>query len=134
MDISEVNPDGNVYQIKDATARTQITALSDRIKNDNILSDFETISLGTTPETAVTMQYDGFVFASWTSLQGGQGYDRGIVVNNNEAVRTIGTVVSTGMSITVNTPVKKGDVVYMTMSSHYSAKARFYKMRDYTGR
>lgn len=134
MDISEVNPDGNVYQIKDATARAQITALSDQIKNDNILSAFETVSIGTSPETAATMQYDGFVFASWTNLQGGQGYDRSIVVNNNEAARTIGTVVSTGMSITINTPVKKGDTVYMTQSSSYSAKARFYKMRDYTGR
>lgn len=28
MEISEVNPDGNVYQLKDATARTQIAELA----------------------------------------------------------------------------------------------------------
>lgn len=38
MEISEVNPDGNVYQLKDATARSEIT----QIKAQNIYSGEET--------------------------------------------------------------------------------------------
>lgn len=37
MEISEVNPDGNVYQLKDATARTQIS----QIKEQNVYSTEE---------------------------------------------------------------------------------------------
>ena len=38
MEISEVNPDGNVYQIKDATARTEIA----QIKAQSVYSTEET--------------------------------------------------------------------------------------------
>lgn len=40
MEISEINPDGNVYQLKDATARTQIAELA--AKGDYTTTEIDT--------------------------------------------------------------------------------------------
>lgn len=94
----------------------------DYIRNQNILSDYEAVTF---PFTA---QYDGELVATAT-------------VNNSTILSINGTVIGTAVysrgidtvSNSVSIAFKKSDVI-TAQGAYSSAFARYYKLRDYTGR
>lgn len=96
------------------------------VKNQNLLSDLENITLSTNGSNPSIMEYDGFlicyhnyghIIVNGTSFPLGQAQPSGVY--NVENTNTI--------------PVKKGDSVYTDVTPTRSI-ARFYKQRDYGGR
>lgn len=78
------------------------------IKNQNVLSSIETVSLS---NTSVTMQYDG-------------------IINGIGTVTVNGTTVATNSAFSI--PFNKGDVIAGT-GNVSTVTVRYYKLRDYTG-
>jgi hypothetical protein len=106
----------------------------DRINKDNLLSEWEDITLPSTAATAITMDYDGFIYVdayadgsqvgAWVNL-----YVNGKLFRNRVDVSTYNI---SAPSVTV--PVKKGDVVYLQGQNMKTKRAAFYKQRYYGGR
>jgi hypothetical protein len=102
----------------------------DRSNKDNLLSEWEDITLPTSAATAITMDYDGYLHTE-------------VLLDRTESVRMYinGAALSIGDNSSnnsqyvawSNTPVKKGDVIYVTRAPERS-KAAFYKQRYYGGR
>lgn len=103
------------------------------IRDQNVLSEWEAITLPTTAATAITMDYDGYIQISANALSSGQCYARLIV--NDTAIGN-GNTYTADFTINEQIYVQKGDVVYLNVlrMTVNSTKARFYKLRDYTGR
>lgn len=112
-------------------------AVATYVRNQNILSDWETITPTSSNPYTYTAPYDGIIAFDnhqWTSTNN-LGY---VLVNgvgcNNFGQIDGGTVVGqhfASMSVTV----KKGDVVTSTTNSTgWDWKARWYKLRDYSDR
>jgi hypothetical protein len=103
------------------------------IRNQNILSDWENI---TVPAGGYTAPYDGFIAAATGAFTGSGNL--GCIKVNNMSCNSWG-IVPGGTSISANmlssgALVKKGDVVTIVGGSSLTVKARFYKLRDYSGR
>lgn len=101
--------------------------VSEYIRNQNVLSDIEIVTIGNTAETATTMQYDGFI---WYSSYAGPSASSQVYVNGQMVSNISGWP-------TITIPVNKGDMVYIVGSQTYGTDgvfARWYKLRDYTGR
>jgi hypothetical protein len=100
--------------------------MAEYIRNQNVLSEWEDITLPTSVETAITMQYDGIICAT---LKGKAGNTFDIYVNGIPLYSSVSRD-------TVTVPFKKGDTVYcvLTGSTTETNYVRYYKLRDYTGR
>lgn len=112
---------------EDSTVTEPEVVTPEYIRNQNILSDYEAVTIGATAGAATTMQYDGFIIFA----KGNTTLSK-IFINNVEVSYACNIA---GTAITVNIPVNKGDAVYITnqQTSDYT-KAAFYKLRDYRGR
>jgi hypothetical protein len=100
--------------------------MAEYIRKQNVLSEWEDITLPTSVETAITMQYDGIICAT---LKGKAGNTFDIYVNGIPLYSSVSRD-------TVTVPFKKGDTVYcvLTGSTTETNYVRYYKLRDYTGR
>ena len=88
--------------------------------NDNVLSDIETVTL------PMTAPYDGELIA----VASNGGY---ITFSINGSQYTVGSL--TGLTSTSGLPIKKGDVLTLqALVGTAGFTARYYKLRDYTGR
>ena len=94
--------------------------VAEYIRNQNVLSDIETVTL---PMTAL---YDGELIAV-----GSNGGYVTFSINGNQY--TVGS--SAGMTVTSGLSIKKGDVLNLqALVGTAGFTARYYKLRDYSGR
>jgi len=108
--------------------------VAEYIRNQNVLSDYESITLPTTAATAMTMPYDGvYILANY-----GVSFVHDIYLNGNKISVGITGNESTGASTSSTILFKKGDTMYRSLSSYaqssLSEHVAYYKLRDYTGR
>ena len=98
------------------------------VQNQNLLSDFEDIVISVDPRKPTRMEYDGYVTAiDDTSSMGVRLAINGVPVGCAEENKTASTVVTVFVA-------KNDDLCLGYASSDRVAKARFYKLRDYTNR
>lgn len=110
------------------TKKVSVENLFKYVRNQNILSDYENITIGKTVETATTMQYDGYINIMANST--GTLY----VYLNGETLIYYRIAGASYCDLPVTIAVKKGDVIYTNNVTTSASKARFYKLRDYSGR
>lgn len=93
-----------------------------------MLSDYESITIGTSQATATKMQYDGFL------IKNTSGEADSSVYTSSDGGATwfvyLGTIADMGKCKSV--VVRKGDLVYVSSSG--TTFVRYYKLRDYTDR
>lgn len=111
--------------------------LQEYIRNQNILDDWEAISISTDSNNPTVIPYDGFLELAC------QGENlTGSIIHINGDVRSDFYVVFNGLTaagnnyaITHSLPVAKGDRIYRSGSlGIFFSTVRYYKLRDYTGR
>ena len=108
--------------------------VAEYIRNQNVLSDYEDITLPTTAGTAMTMPYDGvYILANY-----GVSTIHHIYLNGIEISVGITGNNTTGASTSSTILFKKGDTMYRlntyTDSTSFVEHVAYYKLRDYTGR
>lgn len=108
------------------------------VKNQNILSDLESIVISFNSASPTIMEYDGYLVVSLKDSSA-TGILADVYVNNTMISIGCGRgqeYVMANSSATV--PVNKGDSVYIQLidgsTSSLSTSIRQYKLRDYTGR
>ena len=99
------------------------------VQDQNLLSDSEFISISDNESAPTRMEYDGYVTVS------DRHASKPTLLYINGFCAACATGNSSG-DVGVNAFVAKGDAVYISTrsSSDRAIKARFYKLRDYTGR
>lgn len=115
------------YVIKDET--TGDGGLKQYIRNQNVLSEPEAFSIGS------TAQYDGFLYFCCSNVSGSNAYY--YVRITTAAGNTVDMDSNPSpYNDSISLPVKKGDTVTLRDSSGVSVeiKARWYKLRDYSDR
>ena len=92
------------------------------------MSDYEEITstIGRTSATATVMRFDGEITHWCRDTNYEDIYVNGTQIGRQRNVN--------GTSMSFSFPVKKGDAVYITLTTDSRAFARFYKDRDYTRR
>ena len=123
-------PDGAIVFTK-SDHDDVIDQMKEYIRNQNVLSDFEDITISTDANNPTVMRYDGFIAVA--NMSNGDAY-RFIYVNNIEV--DVNYHVNTNARSADWLPVSKGDNVYMISHGGYIAwiRGRFYKLRDYSDR
>lgn len=118
---------------EDSTVAEPEVVTPEYIRNQNILSDWEDI---TVPAAGFTAPYDGFVSISNSVATGKTGL-AAILVNgvSCNSWRILPTDTTVGANtLACSAPIKKGDVVTVIGVDIGATKARYYKLRDYRGR
>lgn len=133
-DIANIE-EGQIGMTKDTGA--EFPDLQEYIRNQNILDDWEAISISTDSNNPTVIPYDGFLrvacqgenlTGSVVHINGDIGSDFYIVFNGLPAA-------GNNYAVTHSLPVKKGDRIYRSGSlGIFFSAARYYKLRDYTGR
>lgn len=104
------------------------------IRDQNVLDDYEAVTISQSSASPTIMPYDGFLHISYPAVSGGTGYARAIVINGI----TSGISAQAAADQYIYVPpieFQKGDSVYLTSSATPAQlNARYYKLRDYTGR
>lgn len=107
------------------------------IRNQNLLSDWEDITIPVGSANAITMDYDGFLTGFINASNNGTVYAVYYIIDQNgvegkDANNAAYLQYSGGVTVVF----KKGDKIYKTASqgSNFAEKVRYYKQRDYTGR
>lgn len=97
------------------------------IRNQNILSEYEDITISTSSSSPTVMPYDGFIYL-------GTGKNVELYINTTHFFITDHTSISGSGACMV--AVRKGDRVYINHngSGNLIEKVAYYKLRDYTGR
>lgn len=95
------------------------------IRNQNILSDWEDITISTSSSSPTVMPYDGFIYLS-------TGYTVNLYINN--ALFLISKHSDTQGASACMVAVRKGDKVYINGDKVPLSRVAYYKLRDYTGR
>lgn len=99
------------------------------IRDQNELSNYESISLPATQETAITMRYDGVLF-----LYDNLNYSAGIRISQDGGVSWKGLNATSGYNqFMFELIFNKGDMIYMGQSNR-NAYVAYYKKRDYSNR
>lgn len=133
--INKINIVNNVGESETYDLETIITeAIGKYIDNQNLLSDFETIKLGTTAATATEMEYDGFLFVVRRAVVIGSSTSSTVNINGVAFILDYSTTGNYIGSSLDTQPVKKGDIVFVTGAASTSAQVRFFKARDYSNR
>lgn len=133
--INQINLVNNVGESETYDIETKITeAVGKYIDNQNLLSDFETVQLGTTAATATEMEYDGFLFVTRRAVVIGGSASSTVNINGVAFTLDYSTTGNYIGSSLDTQPVKKGDVVFVSGALSSSARARFFKARDYSNR
>lgn len=133
--INQINLVNNVGESETYDIETKITpAVREYIENQNLLSDIETIQLGTTAATATEMEYDGFLLVTRRAVVIAGSSSSTVYINGVAFTLDYSTTGNYIGSSLDTQPVKKGDVVYVTGALSSSVRARFFKNRDYSNR
>lgn len=130
-DIANIE-EGQIGMTKDTGA--EFPDLQEYIRNQNILDDWEPISISTDSNNPTVIPYDGFLslVVSGNNRTGSALFINGQHIGN--AYLVLDNVVGT-FSVTHSIPVAKGDLAYITGELHLAIPwVRYYKLRDYTGR
>ena len=115
---------------EDSTVSDIEVVTPEYIRNQNILSDLESITISTSSSSPTVMPYDGVIYISYKT----SGSTAGRYYLNGQQVLWFEGVYDVAANSGTLT-VKKGDTVYVKFKNAYpSAFACFYKLRDYTGR
>jgi len=107
------------------------------IRNQNLLSDWESITIPVGAENAIIMNYDGFFAGFFNAASNSLNVQYFLVDQNGVEGGDGGYVVHKQSSAGVTLPFKKGDKIYKRISSQngtFIETVRYYKQRDYTGR
>ena len=129
---NEVWPAETRYFIpfEDSTVSDIEVVTPEYIRNQNILSDLESITISTSSSSPTVMPYDGVIYIRYKA----SGSTPGKYYLNGQHVLWFEGAYGTASNSGTLT-VKKGDTVYVEFNgASPSAFARFYKLRDYTGR
>lgn len=131
-EVSGIHDDITANQTEIATIKQDLLdtyATQRYIQNQNLLSDYEFISISTNASTATRMEYDGYV-----TVADSHASSPTILYVNGLCVACAPGINNGDTGVTAF--VVKGDTVYISQraSSTRNVKARFYKLRDYTGR
>lgn len=98
------------------------------VQNQNLLYDFESIVLSSSASAPTRMEYDGYVTVIDNDASNGvRLYINGICAGVAEQRNNRDTAVTVFVA-------KNDDLYLLYPSDIYDAKARFYKLRDYTNR
>lgn len=115
---------------EDSTVSDVEVVTPEYIRNQNILSDLESITISTSSSSPTVMPYDGVIYVSYKAAGSTPGK---YYLNGQQVLWFEGQYGTASNSGTLT--VKKGDTVYVEFNgASPSAFARFYKLRDYTGR
>lgn len=127
MIVGVVDEDANL------SIEERVKALEERMTNNDILSDFENITL---TSTATTMEYDGYLFINVTSLGSGADHEWRLTINGIPFDYWFETNGINKFRSVAEMPVAKGDEIAFTRTygTVVQSKARFYKLRDYSER
>ncbi len=133
--INKVNIVNNVGEQEEYDIETIITeAIGGYLDKQNKLSDFETITVGTSSANPTEMPYDGFLVINRTpTVVGGTVYSA-VNINGVSFSANYSTTGNFILSLRDTFPVKKGDLVYVTGYTNSQPQARFFKDRDYSNR
>lgn len=130
--INQINLVNNVGESETYDIETKITpAVCEYIQNQNLLSDFESITLGTTSATATEMPYDGFLTVSHRPIVVGGSSSASVHINEQVFSSDYSTSQNFIITQKHTYPVKKGDLVYVTGQTSTEGIARFFKTRYY---
>ena len=112
---------------EDSTVSDIEVVTPEYIRNQNILSDWEDITISTNSSSPTVMPYDGFIYSH-------TGYN--VVLYINTTPFTTGDYSNISGSGSCMVAVRKGDRVYIKRDQDKSSieKVAYYKLRDYTGR
>lgn len=125
-----VFPSIKFVPFEDSTVSDIEVVTPEYIRNQNILSDLESITISTSSSSPTVMPYDGVIYISYKTSGSTAGR---YYLNGQQVLWFEGAYEVAANSGTLT--VKKGDTVYVKFNNAYpSAFARFYKLRDYTGR
>lgn len=95
------------------------------IRNQNILSDWEDITISTSASSRTVMPYDGFIYLS-------TGHTAVLHINTTPFwISNHSNVSGNGACMVA---FRKGDKVYIDIDKDPNEKVAYYKLRDYTGR
>lgn len=131
--INQINLVNNVGESETYDIETKITpAVRAYIQNQNKLSDFEAVTLGTSSASPAEMPYDGFIVVKRAPTVVGSTVYSNVVINGVQFSSNYSTTQNFIISLRDTYPVKKGDLVYVTGYTSSTAQARFFKDRDYT--
>ena len=98
------------------------------VENQNLLYDFEDITISDKAATPTRMEYDGYVTVIDNSAASGvRLYINGVCVGCAEQNKSRDTAVTVFVA-------KNDDLHLLYSSGSHVTKARFYKLRDYTNR
>ena len=121
--------EGQLYATKED--KFDVDDMKQYIRNQNILSDWENITLSTNSNNPTVFDKDGFLLIEDVK-------DNKIHINNEFEVwlgrSQPSGVYNTSNSVTI--PVKIGDQIYIntTVSGEGVSKVAYYKLRDYSDR
>ena len=120
--------DGEIVSTKETAAdgSNVYDYINGMLTKENLLSEWEDITIPTSAETAMTMQYDGFI-----SVRGATGSGNSVLYIND--VDFLNNSYDSD-SNDIPYPVKKGDVIYGSNLASSKSMAAFYKQRYYGGR
>ena len=131
--INEINLINNVGEAETYDIETKITpAVREYIQNQNKLSDFEDISLGTSAATATEIEYDGFLIIYHQATAIGGTVYASVFINGVQFSASWSTTQNVIVTTRDTYAVKKGDKVYVTGMTSTTGKVRYFKQRDYT--
>ena len=133
--INQINLVNNVGESETYDIETKITeTVSKYIDNQNLLSDFEDITLGASSATATKMQYDGFLVLYHQAAAIGGTVSASVFINGVQFSATWSTTQNLIVTTRDTYPIKKDDKVYVTGMTSTTGKVRYFKQRDYTNR
>lgn len=110
-------------------------SVKEYIRNQNILGDWETITISTNSSSPTIIPYDGSInIVANPVSSSSQSYIYLYKADTNDIICSEQS--SSGIRIGIVMNVKKGDSLYLAGSNYgtITALARYYKLRDYTGR
>lgn len=107
--------------------------VAEYIRNQNVLSEWEAITIPTTEATSMTMMYDGYI-----TCAAGRDTSIYIYVDGHVEATSVSRTSEYAQPSINGFPFKKGQAIYVKMEngSLDTTKSRvaYYKLRDYTGR
>lgn len=133
-DIANIE-EGAIVATKDTGA--EFPNIQEYIRNQNILGDFEPIVISTDSNNPTVIPYDGFldIACQGSNMEGSIIYINGDIRSDFYIVFNGLSVSGNTYAVTHNLPISKGDRIYRTGSlGIFFSGARYYKLRDYTGR
>lgn len=123
-------PDGSIVFTK-SDHDDVIDQMKEYIRNQNVLSNFEDITISTDTNNPTVMDKDGVLYFSTHRTD--DDNIKYIYVNNNAFSYSMGHPGYYPMQEFASIPFKKGDSIYTSLQFDVS-KVRYYKLRDYSDR